>query len=261
VERHGSPARAYEAAAGAPAAPGAAAKAPLDDAQRSAVRRLAEAGAGTYLGAHDYPRLLALTPEPPPYLFREGPLWPLRGPAVAVVGPRACTAEAAAFARTLCAALARLGVLVVSGGAAGVDAAAHAGALDAGGAAVLVAATGIDRVYPPGGRALRQRIALVGCVLTELLPGAPPRRDFFPTRNRVLVGLCDAAVVVEGRERSGTAWSARHALGLGRPLFAWTGSAAPALRALPDLLARRGAVPIEEPDPALIVAAIAAQRD
>lgn len=259
VGRHGSPARALDAIAGerraAPARPRA--KAPLDEAQRAAVRRLAELGLGTWLGAPDYPRRLASTPEPPPYLFREGPLWPLPGPAVAVVGPRRCSAGAAAFARELAAGLARCGVLVVSGGAAGVDAAAHEGALAAGGAVALVVATGIDRSYPPESRSLRHRIAAQGCVLTELLPGAPPRRSFFPTRNRVLVGLCDATVIVEGRGRSGTATSARHALRLGRPLFFWAGSGDPALRELPDLLARRGASPLEDPAPEAVLAAFA----
>jgi DNA processing protein len=134
----------------------------------------------------------------------------------------------------------------------GIDTAAHDGALNADGRTALVTATGIDVCYPPRHDVLFDRVAERGCVLTELLPGTPPRRDFFPTRNRVLVGLAQALVVVEGRPRSGTHSSVRHMQKLRRPIFAWTG--ARGIRAeLNHEVLDHGGRPLEKPHAAAVL--------
>ncbi len=247
IDRHGSPVEALAQVPRQIDIAGLEKKAALTEAQRQALRQLPESVGFTTYGEADYPWLLGRLSEPPPYLFRRGALWPLPPIAVAIVGPRGCSDQGAAFARELAVGLAARGVVVVSGGARGIDTAAHRGALGSGGATVLVTATGIDRVYPRENEDLYQRVRQRGCILTELLPGTPPRRDFFPTRNRIIVGLSDAVVVVEGKLRTGTWSSASHALKQHRPLFVWAGSPRPELRELPDLLVGRGATALSEP--------------
>jgi len=215
-------------------------------------------GGITYYGAGDYPSLLGECPEPPPYLFWKGTLWPVTQPTVTLVGARDASEPGRLFAHTLAGNLAAHGVTTVSGGARGIDAAAHSGALAAGGLSLLIAATGIDVVYPPENQALFHNIQKNGSIITELLPGTPPRRDFFPTRNRILVGISQALIVIEGG--SGSWSSARHALRLGRPIFAWNRSPYPALRQLPDLLLAKGALALSDPEPELVLRAIGVMR-
>ena len=210
----------------------------------------------TCYGAADYPWSLRNLTEPPPYLFHTGSLWPLPPIAVAIVGPRDCSQEGAHIAKTLAAQLAALGVLVVSGGARGIDTAAHQGALEGHGFSVLLMGTGIDRVYPPENQALFQRISERGCLLTELLPGTPPRHGFFPTRNRILVGLSDAVILIEGTCKSGTQSTAQHALRQHKPLFVWAESPCPVLRELPNQLLEQGAIPLNSLDPKIIMEVI-----
>jgi DNA processing protein len=211
----------------------------------------------TYFGASDYPAMLTDMSEPPPYLFRKGPLWPIPTDAVAVVGPRRCSAEGRDFAEKMAAGLAGHGITIVSGGAVGVDCAAHKGALSVSGRTVLVAATGIDRCYPCENAKLFQEVKEKGCVITELLPGAPPRRDFFPTRNRIIAALSKAVIVVEGEIKSGTHSTARHAARFGRLLFTFAGAGAKSnLRELPDFLRESGAVFLAKPDPDPILTAL-----
>jgi DNA processing protein len=249
VDRHGSPAIALSRTPRQVEIPGSQVKTSFDP---ELIRGLANQTGG----APDYPWLLRAMTEPPPYLFRRGVLWPIPPVTVAVVGPRGCTPEGTRFAYELSAGLAARGVIVVSGGAMGIDAAAHRGALEAGGYSLLVTATGVDRVYPKENAALFRGVVERGCLLTELLPGTPPRRDFFPTRNRIIVGLSEAVVVVEGRLRTGTWSSASHALRQGRPLLTWGGSPRPELRELSNLLGERGARPLDQPDAEVVMAAI-----
>lgn len=244
VREHGDP-RAADQALDQPEPPGN--KAPLGDAVQRARRFLELGGLGVYFGAIDYPELLAQVPEPPPYLFRRGSLWPLIQPAVAIVGPRDAESAAMAFAFELAGALAARGVTVVSGGARGVDRAAHEGALAGGGVTVLVTATGIDRHYPPEHAGLFDEVAARGVILSELLPGSPPRRDFFPTRNRIVAGLSGALIVVGGKRRSGSASSYRHMRRLGRPIFVWAGARGDAAQ-LPADAQDAGAIALGEPD-------------
>ncbi|MCX5187580.1 DNA-processing protein DprA [Streptomyces sp. NBC_00268] len=141
-------------------------------------------------------------------------IWALRS--VAVVGARACTEYGAHVAATLGAGLAERGWVVVSGGAYGVDGAAHRGALGAGGATVAVLACGVDRPYPRGHTELISRIAEQGLVVGELPPGDHPTQSRFILRNRVIAALTRGTVVVEAAYRSGALVTARAAQRLGR---------------------------------------------
>ncbi|UXY32765.1 DNA-processing protein DprA [Streptomyces sp. HUAS TT20] len=141
-------------------------------------------------------------------------IWALRS--VAVVGARACTEYGAHMASTLAAGLAERGWVVVSGGAYGVDGAAHRGALGASGATVAVLACGVDRPYPRGHTELIARIAEQGLVVGELPPGDHPTPSRFVLRNRVIAALTRGTVVVEAAYRSGSLVTARAAQRLGR---------------------------------------------
>ena len=193
-----------------------------------------------------YPPALRLIPDPPPVLLVRGRLEVLHRPAVAVVGARAATTYGLDIARRLGAGLARSGAVVVSGLARGIDAAAHEGALEAGGATVAVLACGPDVVYPPEHARLAERVAAAGAVVTELPPGCPPLRYHFPLRNRVISGLSRGVVVVEARAKSGSLITARHALDQGREVMAVPGPVTAAASAGPNALLRDGARPVVE---------------
>ncbi|MFG2427890.1 DNA-processing protein DprA [Streptomyces sp. NPDC048590] len=141
-------------------------------------------------------------------------LWALRS--VALVGARACTPYGAHMAATLAGGLAERGWVVVSGGAFGVDGAAHRGALSAGGATMAVLACGVDVAYPRGHAELIGRIVEQGMVMGELPPAGHPTRTRFILRNRVIAALTRGTVVVEAEYRSGSLVTARNAIRLGR---------------------------------------------
>lgn len=176
------------------------------------------------LGDPAYPGPLLESPDPPLLLFVRGQLEALRQPAVAVVGSRRPTAQGRDHARQFAQALAREGWVVVSGLALGVDAAAHQGALDAGGITVAVMGTGPDRLYPARHAELAQRIVDRGALLTEFMPGAPPLPEHFPQRNRIIAGLCQGTLVVEAALQSGSLVTARLANEAGRDVYALPGS-------------------------------------
>ncbi|CAK0768796.1 DNA processing protein [Gammaproteobacteria bacterium] len=256
VDLHGSPIEALKIVNQQVTLTDSAGKTALTCQQLDELLNLPEAVGFTYYGAADYPRQLAELSEPPPYLFYDGTLWPLPPMLVAIVGPRDCSDEGASFAQAIAAQLAAQGVVIVSGGAFGIDTAAHCGALEAGGFSILVTATGIDRVYPAANNKLFVQTRERGCILTELLPGTPPRRDFFPTRNRIIVGLSYAVIIVEGKSRTGTWSSANHALRQQRQIFTWLKSPRSELRELPNLLIKRGAIPLNSVDSDPIMALI-----
>ncbi|MFF8670423.1 DNA-processing protein DprA [Streptomyces sp. NPDC015242] len=156
-------------------------------------------------------------------------MWALRS--VAVVGARACTEYGAHMAAGLAAGLAEQGWVVVSGGAYGIDGAAHRGALGAGGATIAVLACGVDRPYPRGHTQLIGRIAEQGLVVGELPPGEHPTPSRFILRNRVIAALTRGTVVVEAAHRSGSLVTARAAQRLGRHTMGVPGPATSALSA------------------------------
>jgi len=172
-----------------------------------------------YLDDPGFPQLLREIANPPATLWTRGDLSLFAQTAVAVVGARNATREGVEIAYQIAADLTRAGVVVVSGLARGVDAAAHTGALDAGGKTIAVLGTGIDRVYPSENKALHERIAESGLLITEFAPGSPPELFHFPQRNRIISGLSKAVVVVEARDKSGSLITARLAGDQGRDVM------------------------------------------
>ncbi|MGH2717888.1 MAG: DNA-processing protein DprA [Actinomycetota bacterium] len=167
----------------------------------------------------EYPVNLRRIYNRPPFLFIRGTLLAADERAVAVVGTRRPSPEGRAQARQLAAELARRGVTVVSGLAAGIDAEGHQAALEAGGRTLAVMGTGIDRVYPAENRDLAARIPAQGALISQFWPGAPPRAENFPLRNVVSSGIAMGTVVVEASGKSGARIQARLALEHGKRLF------------------------------------------
>ncbi|MFT4057334.1 MAG: DNA-processing protein DprA [Novosphingobium sp.] len=172
----------------------------------------------------DYPHLLAETEGAPPILTWRGDLSVFRRPCVAMVGARNASAAAIRLAREFAHELAAEGWTVVSGLARGIDGAAHQGALAVGGATVGVIASGIDITYPPEHSGLQEDVATRGLLLAEQPPGAEPLARHFPTRNRIIAGLCLGTVVVEAAPKSGSLITARLAGEMGRQVMAIPGS-------------------------------------
>lgn len=173
-----------------------------------------------------YPRRLAGAPDAPERLFVRGALPPENAPAVAIVGARAASGHGVAMARALAADLAAAGAVVISGGAVGIDAAAHRGALAARGRTVAVLACGLDHPYPARNRPLFGDIlAGGGAVVSPYQPGVPPRRFHFVRRNRIIAGMADAVIVIDASLASGALYTANAAVSLGRALGAAPGTA------------------------------------
>jgi DNA processing protein len=170
-----------------------------------------------------YPERLRRLADAPPLLLVRGTPALLLVRAVAIVGARAPTEPGRATARRLAFDLARAGLAIVSGLARGIDAAAHEGALEAGGATVAFQACGPERVYPAAHRALAERVASQGALVTEFPPGTKPLPAYFPLRNRLISALAEAVIVVEARERSGSLVTARCAANQGVDVWAVPG--------------------------------------
>jgi DNA processing protein len=194
----------------------------------------------------EFPPLLRAIHDPPAGLFLRGDGEPelLGRPAVAIVGARASSGYGASVARGLGRELAAAGLVIVSGLARGIDAEAHRGALEAGGATVAVLGCGIDRDYPAAHAELARRVADAGLIVSEYAPGVEPAPWRFPARNRIVAGLCAATVVVEARERSGALITADLALEEGREVFAVPGEITSGLSAGTNALLKLGAAPL-----------------
>jgi DNA processing protein len=171
----------------------------------------------------NYPRPLRQIHDPPGVLFRRGQPNPQDEMAVAIVGTRHATRYGLAQAERLAASLARTGFTVVSGLARGIDAAAHRGALEAGGRTIAVLASGLLEIYPPEHDKLADEVAASGYLLSESPPRMVPLSGAFPQRNRIISGLTVGTIVVEAAERSGALITARHAYEQGREVFAVPG--------------------------------------
>lgn len=167
----------------------------------------------------EYPPQLLTIHQRPPFVTWSGTPSPDDARGVAIVGTRAASRAGIERARTLAAELAERGRVVISGLAAGIDTAAHLGALEADGRTVAVIGTGLRRSYPRQNAALQRRIAREGLVLSQFLPDAPPTKTSFPMRNAVMSGYAAATVVIEAAWKSGARMQARLALEHGRPVF------------------------------------------
>ena len=194
-----------------------------------------------FVGDALYPPLLKLLADPPPVISILGDAGALAAETcVGIVGARNASANGQRMAETLAYDLAQQGIVVVSGMARGVDAAAHTGAL-ASGRTVAAVAGGLDQPYPPEHADLQAQIAAGGAVVSEAPLGTAPQARHFPRRNRIIAGLSLGVVVVEAALRSGSLITARLALESGRELFAVPGSPLdPRCRGSNDLI-RQGA--------------------
>ena len=196
------------------------------------------------LGEPGYPALLAQIDAPPPLLWVLGDPGLLSGPSLAVVGARNASALGRRFAESLSRELADQGLAIISGLARGVDTAAHDGALAAGpqgGGAAAVLAGGVDHIYPPENKALHQRLAAEGALISEMPIGFQPQAKHFPRRNRIVSGLSLGVLVVEAAERSGSLITARLAGEQGREVMAVPGHPWDARAAGCNALLRQGA--------------------
>ncbi|UHQ20311.1 DNA-processing protein DprA [Lysobacter sp. KIS68-7] len=207
------------------------------------------------IGEPDYPALLRRIPDAPQMLYLDGDDTLLWHPQIAIVGSRRATAGGLDNARAFAAALARAGWCVTSGMAAGIDTAAHLGALDVQGPTVAVLGSGIDVPFPAGNARTMARIAEHGLVVSEYPPDHPTQAFQFPRRNRIVAALSLGTLVVEAQQKSGALITARLAAEAGREVFAIPGSIHnPMARGCHRLL-RDGAMLVESPEE--IVAALA----
>jgi DNA processing protein len=189
------------------------------------IRRQVEALRSTAVTLADaeYPELLRQIVDPPPALFFRGDPALASKPSVAVVGSRRASPYALNAAGHLAGQLVSAGIAIVSGLARGIDSAAHAAALDAGGATIAILGTGIDVVYPRSNKRLFRLIEERGLILSEFPPGMPPLPANFPIRNRVISGISLGTVIVEATSRSGSLITARTAAEQNREVFAVPG--------------------------------------
>ncbi|MEO3435235.1 DNA-processing protein DprA [Inquilinus sp. CAU 1745] len=189
------------------------------DREMEAVERLG--GRMIALCEPDYPPMLAAIEDAPPVITVLGDASLLSRPQVGIVGARTASTNGRRFAETLARDLGQEGMVVASGLARGIDAAAHAGALPTG--TVAVVGGGVDAVYPAENRALHERIAAEGAIVAEQALGVQPKARHFPRRNRLISGLSRGIVVVEAALRSGSLITARMAAEQGREVFAVPG--------------------------------------
>ncbi len=171
-----------------------------------------------------YPQALLDIPDPPTLLYVRGRIDLLNRPSLAMVGSRHPTPQGLDNAHQFAVALAKAGLVIVSGLALGIDAAAHQGALACGGDSIAVIGTGNDRIYPARNRELAIALAERGCVISEFPLGTPVAAANFPRRNRLISGLARAVLVVEATVDSGSLITARLAAEQGREVCAIPGS-------------------------------------
>ena len=172
-----------------------------------------------------YPKLLKEIYDPPLVLFTKGNAQLLNHKQIAIVGSRSANISGRDTAGQIAQQLVTHKLVITSGLALGIDAAAHRGALKSGGNTIAVVATGLDKVYPARHRCLSQDILQAGgLIVSEFVPETLPKAGHFPKRNRIISGLCQGVLVVEAEIRSGSLITARCALEQGRDVYAVPGS-------------------------------------
>ncbi|HEU4550218.1 MAG TPA: DNA-processing protein DprA [Rhizomicrobium sp.] len=213
---------------------------PEEDAIAAEMERLDALGGQLICSCEpDFPRGLGALDPPPPVISILGHRHLLRKEMIAIVGARNASALARKFTDTLARELGLVGLVVVSGLARGIDAAAHEASLAVGTAAVV--AGGVDVIYPPENTRLYHAIREQGVIVSEMPPGEAPQARHFPRRNRLISGLSRGVVVVEAAERSGSLITANYALEQGREIFAVPGSPLDPRAKGPNRLIRDGA--------------------
>jgi DNA processing protein len=217
--------------------------APAVEAEAELATLAAIGAAMIFIGTPAYPALLASLETAPPVLAARGDTGLLDRPAVAIVGARNASAAGSRFARQLATDLAAEDMVIVSGLARGIDAAAHQGAMAGG--TIAVVAGGVDVVYPPENAALMAEIAEKGLILAEQKPGVEPQARHFPRRNRIIAGLAAGTLVVEGAPKSGSLITARVAAEAGREVMAVPGSPLDPRAQGCNLLIREGATLVQ----------------
>jgi len=200
----------------------------------------------TYMSRYHerFPTLLTTIPDPPVGLFYIGELPADATHKVAIIGSRRCSEYGLLATRILAKPLAENDVVIVSGMARGVDSMAHRGALDGGGKTIAVLGCGADVCYPAENNHLRAAIIENGCVISEYPPGQRPTAAFFPARNRIISGICQAIIVAEAGKKSGTQITVDQATEQGREVFAIPGSIISPLSAGTNQLIQEGATPV-----------------
>ncbi len=171
----------------------------------------------------EYPPSLKEIPAPPSLLYVQGSIQERDGLAIAIVGSRHCTPYGLRIAEKLAASLARVGLTVVSGLARGIDAAAHRGAIRAGGRTIAVLANGLSQIYPPEHEELAREVVAAGALVSETPMRQQPLAGLFPQRNRIISGMSLGVVVVEATPKSGSLSTAKHAMEQNREVFAVPG--------------------------------------
>lgn len=210
------------------------------NAQTTAIARITPRDAG-------YPTLLTRIHKPPEVLHVRGILPPPDALYIAVVGTRVPTTYGEQVTHEIVTALARAGLVVVSGLALGIDGAAHRAAFEAGGRTIAVLGSGIDdaSVYPPRHRGLANDIvAHGGAVISEYPPGTSPTKYTFPERNRIIAGMSVGVIVIEAKEKSGALITAEFAVEDGREVFAVPGPITSEASYGPNRLIKSGAHPV-----------------
>lgn len=230
-----------------PAAATAVTEAAVEDGARVLAQAESLGGRVLLIGEPEYPALLTTIPDAPILLFALGDLALVARPAVAIVGSRDHSAYGEDIAHLVAQAAAEAGIVVVSGMARGLDAVAHAAALEAGGGSIGVLGNGLGVIYPAANRALYERMAGSGLLLTEFPPGERPQAGSFPRRNRLISGLARVTVVVEAAHGSGTLNTVDAALKQGREVMAVPGPITSPTSVGTNRLLRDGASPLLNP--------------
>jgi DNA processing protein len=195
----------------------------------------------------EYPTYLASIFDPPLLLFYRGDLSCLsKNPALAIVGTRRPSNYGLQMTGRIGSQLAESGFTIVSGLAYGIDSAAHNSVLDLDMKTAAVMATGPDIVYPPGNRKMAEKIINKGVILSEYFPGSKAEKWYFPTRNRIISGLCKGCVIIEGSRKSGALLTAKFALDQNRDVFALPGDISRAQSEGPNYLIKIGARPVTQ---------------
>ena len=199
----------------------------------------------------DFPASLKTIPGPPALLYVRGELQTRDTLAIAIVGSRQCTHYGLRTAERLGGSLARIGFTVVSGLARGIDAAAHRGALAAGGRTIAVLASGVGNIYPPEHKDLAEQVIKSGALVSEMPTSFEPIAGLFPQRNRIISGLSLGVIVVEAAQRSGALITATHAKEQDREVFAVPGPVDSVASRGCHALLRDGATLVESADDVL----------